>query len=52
MAPLALRTVAGKYRIKTDGTFELWNADQSLWHALTISGALGAEQLNIAAGEA
>lgn len=48
----APRTVAAKYRIKTDGAFQLWNADQTKWHTLTLSGAAGAEQLNIAAGEA
>jgi hypothetical protein len=48
---LALRTIAGKYRIKADGTFQLWNADQSLFHTLTLSGDAGEETLNIAAGE-
>lgn len=51
-ARFALLTVAGKYRIKANGTFELWNADQAAWCALTVAGALGAEILNIAAGEA
>lgn len=48
---LALKTVAGKYRIKADGTFQLWNATQSKWHALTLSGAAGEEILSIGAGE-
>lgn len=43
--------VAGKYRFKLDGTFQLWNATQSKWHSLTISGAAGAEELGIGAGE-
>lgn len=44
-------TVAGKYRIKSDGTFQLWNADTSKFHTLTLSGADGAVTLDIAAGE-
>lgn len=51
VATLALRTVAGKYRIKSDGTFQLWNATQSKFHTLTLSGAAGAEIIAIAAGE-
>lgn len=47
----AYKTVATKYRIKNDGTFQLWNPDQSKWHALSLSGAAGAETLSIAAGE-
>ncbi len=49
---LALKTVAGKYRIKDDGSWQLWNADQSLFHTITVSGAAGAETFSIAAGEA
>jgi len=52
VAQRALKTVAAKYRIKSDGTIQLWNADQSLFHTLTITGAAGAETLSIAAGEA
>ena len=52
LAARALQTVAGKYRIKADGTFQIWNADQSLFHTLTLSGAAGAETLGISAGEA
>lgn len=48
----ALKTVAGKYRIKDDGTWQLWNPDQNLFHTISISGAAGAEILNIGAGEA
>lgn len=48
----AYRTVAGKYRIKDDGTFQLWNPDQNLFHTLSISGAAGEEILSIGAGEA
>lgn len=47
----ALATVAGKYRIKDDGSFQLWNATQNKFHSITVSGAAGEEVLNIAAGE-
>lgn len=47
----ALRTVSGKYRLKADGTFQLWNATESKWHSLAISGATGAEVISIGAGE-
>ena len=50
-AQYALLTVAGQYRIRTDGGFQLWNATQSKWHTLAISGAAGAEVLTIGAGE-
>jgi len=45
------RIVAGRYRIKTDGSFQLWNATESKWHTLTLSGAVGGEVLSIGAGE-
>lgn len=45
-------TRPGKYRFKTDGTFQLWNVDQSLFHTITVTGLAGAETLSIAAGEA
>jgi hypothetical protein len=48
----ALKTVAAKYRIKTDGTFQLWNPDISKFHTLSLSGADGAVTIDIAAGEA
>lgn len=51
-ARFAFKTVAAKYRFKADGTVELWNPDQNLFHPLTIAGAAGAEILNIGAGEA
>lgn len=44
-------TVATKYRFKGDGSFQLWNPDQNKWHTLTVSGAAGAEGLNVEAGE-
>jgi hypothetical protein len=44
-------TVAGHYRIKNDGSFQLWNATQSTWHTLVVTGAAGAEALTIGAGE-
>lgn len=43
--------VAGKSRIKPDGTFQLWNATQDKWHSITITGAIGEEGLNIGEGE-
>jgi hypothetical protein len=51
LAAKAALTVAGHYRIKTDGSFQLWNATQSKWHTITITGAMGAEAISIAAGE-
>jgi hypothetical protein len=51
LAAKAALTVAGKYRIKGDGTFQLWNATQSKWHTVTIAGAAGAEVFQIGAGE-
>jgi hypothetical protein len=45
-------TFAGHFRIKADGTFQLWNQDQNLWHTISISGIAGAETLDISAGEA
>ena len=51
LATYALLTVAGHYRIKSDGSFQLWNATQSKWHTITITGAVGAEAISIAAGE-
>jgi hypothetical protein len=51
LATKAALTVAGKYRIKGDGTFQLWNGTQNKWHAITVSGAAGAEVLSIGAGE-
>ncbi|MDR3721804.1 MAG: hypothetical protein P4L00_09410 [Candidatus Acidoferrales bacterium] len=47
----ALLTVAGQYRIQSDGSFQLWNAAQSKWHTLAINGAAGVEVLTIGAGE-
>ena len=51
LAAKAALTVAAKYRIKGDGTFQLWNATQSKWHTLAITGAAGAEAITIGAGE-
>jgi hypothetical protein len=51
LASYALLTIAGKYRIKGDGSFQLWNATQSKWHTVGVSGASGAEVLTIGAGE-
>ena len=51
LAAKAALTVATKYRIKTDGSFQLWNATQSKWHTIGVAGASGAEALTIGAGE-
>ena len=45
------KTVATKYRIKADGTFQLWNTTTSKFHTLSLSGADGAVTIDIAAGE-
>lgn len=50
-ARYAQKMVTAKYRFKDDGTFELWNADQNLWQAVTVSGLAGFEVLNIGVGE-
>lgn len=47
----ALTSVAGKYRFKVDGSFQLYNATQSKYHTISISGSAGAEQIDIGAGE-
>jgi hypothetical protein len=38
-------------RIKTDGSFQLWNPDQSKFHTISVAGTAGAEYLVIGAGE-
>lgn len=48
----AFKTVAGKYRFKTDGSFQIYNATQAKYHTITISGAAGSEEIGIGAGEA
>ncbi len=40
----------GLYRMH-NGAFQLWNATQSKWHTLSISGAAGEETLDIGPGE-
>jgi hypothetical protein len=49
--PLSNWTLPGKLRVKADGSFQLWNADQSKWHTLQIHGGAGAEYITIGAGE-
>jgi hypothetical protein len=44
-------TFPGSWRVKADGTFQLWNPDQSKWHTLLVHGLVGAEYLTIGAGE-
>ena len=41
----------GNWRVKADGTFELKNTTTGLWHKISISGAAGAEVIDIYAGE-
>lgn len=48
----AASSVAGKYRFKADGTFQLYNTTTSKYHTLSLSGADGAVTIDIAAGEA
>lgn len=38
-------------RIKTDGTFQLWNPDQSKYHSIKIRGNAGEEYIEIGTGE-
>jgi hypothetical protein len=45
-------SMAGKYRFKPDGTFQLWNADQNKFHTITVTGAAQAETISVGAGEA
>jgi len=49
--PVANFTLAGKLRIKADGSFQLWNPDQGKWHSLEVHGTAGAEYITISAGE-
>lgn len=49
--PEANFTLPAKLRIKTDGSLQLWNPDQSKWHTLLIGGAAGGEYITIGAGE-
>jgi hypothetical protein len=44
-------TFPGSWRVKSDGTFQFWNPDQSKWHTLLVHGGVGAEYLTIGAGE-
>jgi hypothetical protein len=44
-------TLAGKMRVKADGSLQLWNPDQSKWHSLSIGGEAGGEYIMIGAGE-
>src|SRR5262252_6746539 len=45
-------TYAGKWRVKSDGTLQFWNPNQSLWHTLSIGGGAGLEFTVISPGEA
>lgn len=50
-ARFAFKLVTGHYRFKSDGSFQLYNADQTKYHTLTVTGTAGAESLSIGAGE-
>lgn len=41
-----------KFRIKTDGTFQLYNPDSAKYHTLSLSGNNGSVTIIISAGEA
>lgn len=41
----------GKFRIKTDGTFQLYNPDSAKYHTLSLSGNNGSVTIIISAGE-
>lgn len=49
---MAAKSIDGVYRFKDDGSFQLYNADTSMYHTLSLSGADGAVTIDIAAGEA
>jgi hypothetical protein len=49
--PVAMWTLPGKLRIKTDGSLQLWNSDQGKWHSIGVGGTAGGEYLTIGAGE-
>jgi hypothetical protein len=40
-----------QWRVKSDGSFQIFNPDQSKFHTLTVRGSAGAEYLTIGAGE-
>ena len=44
-------TVPGQFRIKTDGTFQLWNAQQLAFHSIKITGQAGEETMLIGPAE-
>jgi hypothetical protein len=48
---MMLQAVAGKYRLKADGTFQLYNATTAKYHSLTLTGAEGAVEMSFGAGE-
>lgn len=44
--------VTGKFRIKEDGTFQLYNPDSEMYHTISLSGADGSVTMDFGAGEA
>lgn len=51
-AAIMLKNPTGaNYRVSAGGNFQLWNPTQSKWHTIWITGAAGAEQVTLGAGE-
>jgi hypothetical protein len=44
---VVLNEVAGKYRFKADGTFQLWNDDQMGFQSISVHGDAGEEYIEI-----
>lgn len=44
---VVINEVAGKYRFKADGTFQLWNDDQMGFQTISVHGNAGEEYLEI-----
>jgi len=42
---------ASGFRVRSDGSFQVYNPDQSKWHSLKVRGTAGAEYIEIGAGE-
>ena len=48
--PVANWALSG-FRVKADGSFQLWNPDQSAWHTLHVRGLAGGEYITIGAAD-
>ena len=51
LAGIIPRTVAGKYRFKLDGSFQLWSSTSGKFHTLSIDGADGSIEMTFDIGE-